>query len=68
MRIKRVSRRSAKPDLLRDVAILLRTINRLRGGALIPKGVYRFTSHEEADSWMMRQMAATHARLNSRIS
>ena len=38
-----------------------RTMNRLRGGALIPRGVYRFTDHEEADEWMIRTIADTHA-------
>lgn len=37
--IKRFSRRQEGEDLLRDVAILQRTINRLRGGDLVPRGV-----------------------------
>lgn len=66
--IRRVSRRREGADLLRDVAILQRTINRLRGGALVPRGVYRFRSHEEADEWMTRQIARTHARRSSKTS
>lgn len=66
MRVKEVTRRRGTPVLLEDVAILLRTINRLRGRALVPRGVHLFTSHEEADEWMTRQMAATHARLSSK--
>ena len=66
--MKLVTHRQGKPDWLRDITILLRTINRLRGYALVPRGVYRFTSHEEADSWMTRQMAATHVRLRSKTS
>jgi hypothetical protein len=31
-----------------------RTMNRLRGVGLIPRGVYRFTDHEEADAWYAR--------------
>jgi hypothetical protein len=27
------------------------------GGLRVPKGVYRFTSHEEADEWLWRMMA-----------
>jgi len=39
----------------------------LRGtNALIPRGVYRFTSFEEADAWMIRTMASTHASLKSK--
>jgi hypothetical protein len=66
--IKRVSRRQEGEDVLRDISILQRTINRLRGGDLVPRGVYRFSTHEEADEWMMRQMAATHARRSSKTS
>ena len=31
------------------------------GGVGIPKGVYRFHSHEEADQWMIQQIAKTAA-------
>lgn len=65
---KRISVRPEGGDPVRDIAILQRTINRLRGGALVPRGVYRFTSHEEADEWMIRQIAATHARRSSKTS
>jgi hypothetical protein len=30
--------------------------------------VFRFRSHEEAEEWMMRQIASTHARLSSKTS
>ncbi len=66
--IKRVSRRGDGEDVLRDIAILQRTVNRLRGCGLVPKGVYRFHSHEEADVWMTRQIARNHARRNSKTS
>jgi len=66
--IKRVSRRREGQDVVRDAAILQRTINRLRGGDLVPRGVYRFRTHEEADIWMTRQMASTHARRSSKTS
>jgi hypothetical protein len=29
---------------------------RFHGRPLVPKGVYRFTSHEEADLWMTKMM------------
>lgn len=67
-RMKVVARRARKEDPQLDAAILQRTMNRLRGGALIPKGVYRFRSHEEADQWMLRMMASTHARRSSKTS
>jgi hypothetical protein len=60
-----VSKRRPGEDILRDSAILQRTLNRLRGNALVPRGLYRFASHEEADEWMTRQIAATQARLAS---
>jgi hypothetical protein len=64
----RLSSRPEGGDLLKDLAALQRTMNRLRGRALVPRGLNRFTRHEEADEWMMRQIAATHARRSSRTS
>jgi hypothetical protein len=66
--MRRISRRHEGEDVLADAAILQRTMNRLRGEALIPRGVYRFQSHEEADEWMIRTVAATHVRLSSKTS
>jgi hypothetical protein len=66
--MKRISHRPEGEDPIRDIAILQRTINRLRGGALVPRGVYRFATHEEADRWMIQQIAATHARRSSKTS
>lgn len=62
--MKIVTKRHGKEDPLKDAIILQKTLSRLQGRALIPKGVYRFDSLEEADEWMIRQIAATHARLN----
>jgi hypothetical protein len=66
--MKIVTRLPPGEDVLRDSAILQRTLNMLRGNALVPRGVYRFASHEEADAWMTLQIAATHARLSSGAS
>ncbi|MGH9362041.1 MAG: hypothetical protein ACRD2T_08995 [Thermoanaerobaculia bacterium] len=68
MKMKRLSSRPEGDDPVRDIAILQRTMNRLRGGALVPRGLYRFASHEEADRWMIHQIAATHARRSSKTS
>ena len=68
LRIKNVPGRLDSDDVLRDIDILHRTMNDLRGCGLIPRGVYRFRTHEEADEWMMRQIAANHARHSSRTS
>lgn len=67
LRVRRVSRRPEGDDVLRDAAAMQRTMNRLRG-ALIPRGVYRFADHEEADRWMIRTIANTHAHLSSKTS
>jgi hypothetical protein len=68
LREKRVAGRRQGENVLRDVDILQETVNRLRGCGLIPKGVYRFRTHEEADEWMIRQIAANHARHASKTS
>jgi hypothetical protein len=62
IRVKRVAGRREQENVLRDIDILQNTMNQLRGCGLIPRGVYRFRTHEEADEWMMRQIAANHAR------
>jgi hypothetical protein len=52
-----------------DFGTLQRTMSRLRGtGAIVPRGVYRFATFEEADAWMTRTMARTHAILTSKTS
>jgi len=66
--MRRISRRPEGEDIIEDAAILQRTINRLRGVGLIPRGVYRFATHEEADEWMIRTIAETQARLTSKTS
>jgi hypothetical protein len=63
--VRRIPRRPSGEGVLRDISILQRTVNGLRGRDLVPRAVYRFRSHEEADAWMMRLMASTHARLGS---
>ena len=66
--MRRLSKRRDGNDVVSDIAALQRTLNRLRGPALVPRGLYRFARHEEADAWMMRQIVATHARLSSKTS
>ena len=68
LREKRVPGRRRGENVLRDIDILQETVNRLRGCGLVPKGVYRFRTHQEADEWMMRQIAANHARHASKTS
>jgi len=53
----------------RKPGALQRTLAAVRAtGALVPRGVYRFVSFEEADAWMTRMMARTHANLRSKTS
>jgi hypothetical protein len=66
--VRRVSKRPEGEDVIRDAAAMQRTMQRLRGFGLIPRGVYLFTLHEEADEWMIRTIANTHAHLSSKTS
>lgn len=61
-----MSKRPEGENPIRDAAAMQRTMNRLRGAGLIPRGVYRFATHEEADEWMIRTIANTHAHLSSK--
>ena len=62
------TRRSLGQDTVSDCETLQRTINRLRGVGIAPRGVYRFESHEEAERWQIQWMARIHARQSSKIS
>jgi hypothetical protein len=64
--MKKVGRRRVEGE---STGALQRTLAGLRAtGALVPRGVYRFSSFEEADAWMTRMMARTHASLKSKTS
>ncbi len=64
--MKIVSRRPAGEDVSRDSSIHQRTLNRLRGARLVPRGVFRFASHKDADEWMTRQILDSHEPRNSK--
>ncbi len=64
--MKLVTKRSGQADPIKNASILLKTINQLRGFDLVPKGVYRFKTFEEADRWLIKNMASTHARRSSK--
>jgi hypothetical protein len=56
-----VGHRSIEGDAWADQGALTRTAAFLRGHAgLVPRGVFRFSTFEEADAWMTRMMAAVH--------
>lgn len=66
---KTVGRRRIEPRGLEDADRLLRTAWALRGTEkLVPRGLYRFKTFEEADTWMTAMMARTHARQLSKTS
>ena len=67
--MKIVGRRKVGRTTPKDADCLLRTAWAVRGtDKLVPKGVYRFKSFEEADDWMTRMMASTYVRLRSKTS
>jgi hypothetical protein len=71
--MKSVGRRKIEhPDRWAEIDRLLETAWALRPTrALVPRGVYRFSSFEEADAWMIRTMARTlalHAKKTSSVS
>lgn len=68
MQVKVVTKRHGEEPVVEGAKRLLKTISDLRGEALIPKGVYRFSTFKEADEWMTREIASTHARLKSKMS
>ncbi len=47
-----------------DYDLLLKTLQVLRGNrGICPKGVYRFSTFEEADQWMTRMMVKSSAEI-----
>ena len=66
--MRTVGKRRQDGSALGDQGRLARTAALLRGAAgIVPRGLYRFRTFEEADAWMIRAMARTHA-LRSRKS
>ena len=64
-----VGRRHDGKDAWADQGRLARTAAFLRGRRTVaPRGVYRFSSFEEADAWMTRMMISGPARLNPTTS
>ncbi|MBI3185152.1 MAG: hypothetical protein HYZ28_23700 [Myxococcales bacterium] len=57
-RVKIVGHRRQPSGGLVAAAPLLELVVRLRGNKpFLPKGVHRFTTHEESNAWSMRMMA-----------
>ena len=68
MWMKVVTKRKGKEPPVQGAKVLQQTIHDIRGARLVPKGVYRFSSFEEADEWMMQAIVNTRARLKSKMS
>jgi hypothetical protein len=67
--MKVVGTRQTDSSPIADQAALARTAALLRGTMhLAPRGVYRFSSFEEADAWITEMMLRTHARQSQTIS
>ena len=64
-----VGKRRFDGSALEDQGRLARTVAVLRGApGLVPRGLYRFKSFEEADAWMIRALARTHALRSRKTS
>jgi hypothetical protein len=67
--MKVVGARHIGTSPLADQAALARTAAFVRGTTrLVPRGVYRFSSFDEADAWMTRMMIRTHEHPSPRTS
>jgi hypothetical protein len=63
--MRTVGRRSAEATDPNNQRALVRTAAMLRGTPwLVPRGVYRFKTFDEADTWMTETIRRTHERLN----
>ncbi len=64
-----VGRRRVDGDAMADQGRLSRTAALLRGTTwLVPRGVYRFASFNEADAWMTDTILRTHEHLSRKTS
>jgi hypothetical protein len=66
--MKSVGKRQISAQSLADQGRLARTAVALRGAGLVPRGVYRFRSFDEADAWMTRMLVRSRARRNRKTS
>lgn len=67
--MKVVGRRSLNGEGLADQGRLARTAALLRGTPwLVPCGVYRFSTFEEAEEWMRNETRRTRERLSRTTS
>jgi hypothetical protein len=68
-RMKVVGRRNTDSFSWDELRRLTLTAEVLRGTSkLVPRGVYRFHTFEEADKWMIEMIARTHALHGPKMS
>jgi hypothetical protein len=64
-----VGSRVTTGNAMTDQGAMARTAAALRGTPfLVPRGIYRFRTFDEADSWMIEMTRRTHVRLSRKIS
>jgi hypothetical protein len=67
--VKTVGTRTAVGGGIAEQGAYVHTAAALRGTEfLVPRGVYRFQSFDEAESWLDTTIRRTHARLSRPIS
>ena len=62
--MKVVTKRKGTQDPLEEFDQLQRVFNQIKQNILIPRGVYKFQTFEEANKWMIKTMAHTHVSQN----
>ncbi|MGH8092380.1 MAG: hypothetical protein ACREIF_02755 [Chthoniobacterales bacterium] len=67
--VGRTAGRRGPRDAAKAAMVLQKLVNQLRKsqgyGAICRKGVFRFRSFEEADAWMVKEIAERAARVRS---
>jgi hypothetical protein len=67
--VKTVGKRATVGGGIAEQGAYVRAAAALRGTeALVPRGVYRFHTFDEAESWLNTTIRRTHARLSQPIS
>ena len=67
--MRKVGHRDEVGNAMADQGAMARTAAALRGTPfLVPRGVYRFRTFDEADAWMIEMMRRTHAHLSRKTS
>lgn len=68
MNTKILTKRFGKQDSIEEMGQLQELFNEIKNFLLVPRGVYKFKSYEEADQWMIKTMVSTHVSQNSKTS